>query len=274
MTSTTPEAAPPVAGVDRGELALGIEVFARGFAFTKSFTHPYVPERVGSAWIMSDAPRRNPKRYRRDEWTGHGLDAVELDALARQRARGSFALCPIRALDEPDAPLRAAYKSLGYRLGSTEPMMIHRLRRISREKPPGIAVERVTTQAMADRLTEAARSRQLLPEHLAADAPLRQYVAWEGATPVGWVQSIVVRLDDSPASSPGAHMTWCSNMFVQPSHRRRGIARALLARMLRDDRSHGASASVLLASHAGARLYPVVGYDQIGELFAYTPTRR
>ena len=66
-------------------------------------------------------------------------------------------------------------------------------------------------------------------------------------------------------------------MYVAPEYRRRGIARVLLrsmlASMLADDRASGAQANVLLASHAGAKLYPVVGYRQIGTLFAFMPKR-
>ena len=35
-----------------------MEVFARGFAFTRSFTHPYLPERVGDLWVVRDGPRK------------------------------------------------------------------------------------------------------------------------------------------------------------------------------------------------------------------------
>ena len=63
-------------------------------------------------------------------------------------------------------------------------------------------------------------------------------------------------------------------MYVVPSFRRRGIGRALLCRMLRDDRDGGAKMAVLLASHTGAKLYPVVGYEQIGTLLLFTPSKR
>jgi len=72
---------------------------------------------------------------------------------------------------------------------------------------------------------------------------MRQYMATDQGTPVGWVGSVVV----------GAY-AWCTSMFVIPAYRRRGIARSLLTRMLRDDAAAGAQASVLLSSHAGGRL--------------------
>jgi hypothetical protein len=48
----------------------------------------------------------------------------------------------------------------------------------------------------------------------------------------------------------------------------------MLARMLRDDRSHGVKSSVLLSSHTGALLYPSVGYEQLGTLLIFAPTKR
>ena len=53
--------------------------------------------------------------------------------------------------------------------------------------------------------------------------------------------------------------------------KRAGIGRALLSRMLRDDRALGSVCSVLTASHTGALLYPRVGYERIGMLFMFVP---
>jgi len=126
---------------------------------------------------------------------------------------------------------------------TTEPLMIHRLGMVGPMVEP-FPVTRVTTQAQAELLRKAAGSRQTLPEHLMTDpAPMRQYMATDQGTPVGWVGSVVV----------GAY-AWCTSMFVIPAYRRRGIARSLLTRMLRDDAAAGAQASVLLSSHAGGRL--------------------
>jgi predicted acetyltransferase len=67
--------------------------------------------------------------------------------------------------------------------------------------------------------------------------------------------------------------TWCADMYVDPSQRRRGIGQALLSKMLRDDRARGSKCSVLTASHTGALLYPRVGYERIGTLFMFAPRR-
>jgi len=248
----------------RVSIAGAIEAFVRGFCFTRSFTHPFEGKRVGPVWVVRDAPRPRGD-YRREEWIAHGVAPADVDRLARAHTRGRFAICAIRATGQPEEPLRDGYKALGYRLGTTEPLMVHHLQRIPRPAAPA-RIQRVTTQAMADRLAKAAGTRQALPEHFGDGSPLRQYVALADGRhePVGWVRSI----------DAGKGATWCSSMFVHPRFRRRGIARALLARMLRDDRAAGAKAAVLLASHVGAKLYGAVGYEQIGTLLLFTPVRR
>jgi len=58
-----------------------IEVFAGGFSFTRSFTYPYLAERVGPLWVMRDAPRKRPV-YRTEEWIAHGVAPQEVDRIA------------------------------------------------------------------------------------------------------------------------------------------------------------------------------------------------
>jgi GNAT superfamily N-acetyltransferase len=238
-----------------------IEVFARGFAFTRSFTHPYLADRVGKLWVVRDAPRKRGD-YRREEWIAYGVSPKKIDQVARKHTRGRFAVCAIYGVHESDQSLRTDFKALNYRLGSTEAVMVHDLKRIPRFDKP-VEITRVTTEDMAERLNAAAKSRQLLPEYLARDSPLRQYVALVDDKPVGWVRSVDV-----------GHATWCSNMYVEPKFRRRGIARAMMSQMLRDDHASGSKLAVLTASHAGAKLYPAVGYKQIGTLMVFTPKKQ
>jgi len=120
----------------------------------------------------------------------------------------------------------------------------------------------VSTPELAARLGKITRTRPIASNLLGDDAPFRQYVALDGADVVGRVRSV---------DAVGA--TWCADMHVQPSYRRRGIGRALLSRMLRDDRAHGSKCSVLTASHTGALLYPRLGYERIGTLFMFAPRR-
>jgi GNAT superfamily N-acetyltransferase len=235
-----------------------VEAFVRGFTFTRSFTHPYLPQRVGGVWVARDAPRTNGA-YRNEEWIAHGVAPAEIDRLAKAHTRGRFSPCPIVAAGEDDAPLRRQFKALGYRLSTTQPLMVHSLRRIGRFDSPA-TIQRVTRADLAQRLAKAARGRPLLPEHLdvSSDPPIRVYVALIDSEIVGWVRSVAA-----------GDLAWCASMFVVARHRRRGIARAMLSRMLADDRKSGAQAGVLLASHTGAKLYAAAGYQQIGTLLLY-----
>ena len=237
-----------------------IEVFVRGFSFTRCVTHPYLVERIETVWVTRDGPRKRGN-YRVEEWIAYGVSPTEMDRIARQHTRGRYAICAFHAAGESDEPLRAGFKALQYRLAGTEPLMVHPLKSIPRIDTVA-TIERVCTQAMADRLAKAARSRQLLPEHLTSDGDVRQYVALIDDQLGGWVKSVVV-----------GDETYCADMYVVPAFRRQGIAKAMMCRMLRDDRANGAKRAVLTASHVGAKLYPVVGYKQIATLFLYTPKK-
>jgi GNAT superfamily N-acetyltransferase len=243
------------------DIEFAIEVFVRGHAATKSRTFPYEASRVGPLWVMRDSPRKNARDYRKEEWIAHAIDAREVDAAARRHTRGRFFVCAIVGAGEPDEPIRSAYKSLGYRLLATEAFFVQPLERIPRPPLP-VLIEKLRTPELAARLGKATRTRPIANELLGKDAPFRQYVALEGDDIVGRVRSV-----------DAAGATWCTDMHVKESHRRRGIGQALLARMLRDDRAHGSKGSVLLASHAGALLYPRVGYERIGKLLMFAPAR-
>ena len=205
---------------------------------------------------MRDAPRKKDA-YRGEEYIGSGVEPAALDALARAQTRGRYSICAVLPLTEVggagERDLRTAYQSMalppandrgadGARPGRTvldhrRTRSNHRASRHDGGRSSGMLAK--VTRASADSArTPAFRRATRKP-------PQRQYVAWNGNAPVGWVASIVV-----------GEYAWCSNMYVAPTHRRRGIARALLQHMLAGDRAAGARANVLLANHAGAKLYP------------------
>jgi GNAT superfamily N-acetyltransferase len=242
-------------------IEFAIEVFVRGHSAGRSRTFPYDVSRVGPLWVMRDAQRKNPRDYRKEEWIAHDVDPGEADATARQHTRGRYFLCAMIAEGEPDQPTRAAYKALGYRLLATEGFFVQRLKRIPRPPSP-VSIERLHTAELAAKLGKITRTRPIPDDLLRDDAPFRQYVALDGDDIVGRVRSV---------NAAGA--TWCADMYVRPSHRRRGIGQALLSKMLRDDRSGGSRCSVLTASHTGALLYPRAGYERIGTLFMFAPRK-
>lgn len=243
------------------KMDFAIEVFVRGHSAGKSRTFPYEASRVGPLWVMRDAPRRNPRDYRKEEWIAHDVNVREVDAIARRHTRGWFFVCAIVGEGEPDEPTRSAYKALGYRLLATEGFFVQSLTRIPKLRP-SVPIERVRTPELAARLGKITRTRPIPESLLGNDAPFRQYVALDGEDIVGRVRSV-----------DAAGATWCADMYVNLTHRRRGIGQALLGRMLRDDRARGSKRSVLTASHAGALLYPRVGYERIGTLLMFVPSR-
>jgi hypothetical protein len=64
---------------ERWEIEFAIEVFVRGHSAGKARTFPYEVSRVGPLWVMRDAPRKNPRDYRKEEWIAHAVDAREVD---------------------------------------------------------------------------------------------------------------------------------------------------------------------------------------------------
>lgn len=242
----------------RRTITRAIEAFIQGYCFTQSFTHPYVAEQVGPLWVLRDAPRPRGD-YRSEEWVAHGVAPKEVDQIVCQERRGHYLICQICGPDDDLESQGQAYQALGYRLIRSEPLMIHPLTQIERFAGPAI-IQRVMTVEMADRLTASTVVRQILPVHFTENAPLRAYVALMDDTIVGWVRSVSVQ-----------QATWCSNMYVCPEFRRRGIARGLLSQMLHDDAARESQMAVLLASDSGALLYPVMGYQQIATMLLYTP---
>jgi predicted N-acetyltransferase YhbS len=242
-------------------IEFAIEVFVRGHSAGRSRTFPYEVSRVGPLWLMRDAPRKNPRDYRKEEWIAHDVDPWEVDAIARQQTRGRFFVCVMVAEGEPDGPSRTAYKTLGYRLLATEGFFVQRMKRIPRP-PSSFVIKRVRTPDLAAQLGKVTRTRPISNNLLGDDAPSRQYVALDGKDIVGRVRSV---------DAVGA--TWCADLYVHPSHRRRGIGKALMSKMLRDDQARGSKCSVLTASHTGALLYPRVGYERVGTLLMFAPRR-
>ena len=92
----------------RRDIEFAIEVFVRGHSAVKSRTFPYEARRVGALWVMRDATRKNPRDYRKEEWIAYAIDAANVDAIARQHARGRFFVCGIVREGESDETARTA----------------------------------------------------------------------------------------------------------------------------------------------------------------------
>jgi GNAT superfamily N-acetyltransferase len=238
-----------------------LEAFVTGFSETRSLTHPYTVREIRpSIWLLADAPRRSGP-YRKSElvvWNQE-METV-MDALQEAGDR-RVSLSVMAADTECFLAEKARYKGLGFRSVGSEPLFVADL---SVWTPPSSLhadIVRVASQDQADRIRKAARGRQISPAELASSTPaVRLYAAFHGETPVGWVHSVTTHLD----------CAWVSNLFVCAEARGQGIGRSLMATMLTDDIRHGIRESVLLASGAGARLYPHLGYAEQGILGIFT----
>lgn len=244
-----------------------IEVFVRGYCIGRSWTYPHLASRVEDLWCLRDAERKNPADYRKEEWIAFESSAADVDRIARKHTRGRFFVCAATGQLDSDDQLRDDYKRLGYRLLTTEPFFVHSLKRIPRvsvatSTAEAVSILQVNSLELAERFAKLSKSRPMTAEQIADGAALRQYVAEFDGELVASVRSVHV-----------GQSTWVANMKVEETYRRRGIGILLLDRMLRDDRKLGFSQSVLLATQIGAKLYPKLGFKQIGLMYIFAPPR-
>ena len=237
-----------------------VQVFGRGFSYTRCFVKPFefVPE--GPLWVMRDALPRE-KRTRVDEILAVSLRAAVTEKAIRSYNPHRCLLCTINGLEDAPSDVKADYKAHGFRALRSEPFFVHQINP-DHLPEPSFDVRVVSTVEEAELVKQAEGKRQIRPSDLAeADPTLVLFAAWENGIPVGWVRSIRTHPDAA----------WVSNLGVASSHRRRGIGSALMQAMLRHDAGRGIKHSVLLASTAGAMLYPSLGYRQIGLLQMFSP---
>lgn len=231
-----------------------IDVFVHAFCDGKSMTYPYVPTMIDGLWVMRDTPDR--KNARKTEVITHNIAPDKVVEILNREQIGWHFLCEIHPVDADFEGIRQAYKSLGYKAVSTEWLFVHDLQDIPvyESDPP---VRLVPDQSTLDSIhMRGSQRRKLRPGG-------RHYTVWDDQQDYGWVYSIPYEQD-----------AWVADLHVHESERGKGYGRALMSRLLRDDRELGIRHSVLLASSAGARLYPHLGYQQIGLLQMFCPAKR
>ncbi len=235
-------------------LERAIEVFVHAFAWGKSQAHPYLVRGEDGLWVLQDGPgRKNPRKI---EVIVSELEPAEVVRRIKKTGLGWHFLCHIHADDAEFDVIRAAYKELGYRAMSTEWIFIHHLENIPHftSDPP---VRKVETIEQAKSIPQRASQRRKFR------AESRLYAAWDDATDYGWVESV-----------PFGEDAWVSGLYVFRDARGRGFGRALMSKLLQEEKAHGVRTSVLVASSDGARLYPHLGYEKIAMLQVFCPTER
>lgn len=242
------------------EIDEALAVFASAVSTLRSFTHPYECKRVGPLWMLADAPRKSGD-YRKSEFIAHEVPPELCKSLIRGEAVTRYMLCAMHGMSIDPAPFVKDFKAAGFGYFGKEILMTANVPR-GREAPIDPRIRRVRTLKDAQAIAKSARSRQILPQHLLDPGePIRLYGAFEREEPVGWVRSVQV----------GSDKAWVSNLYVSEAFRRQGLGTALMRTLLGDDAQHGVTKSVLLASAVGAKLYPLLGYDQLGILHLFYP---
>ncbi len=239
-----------------------IQVFAHGFSFTRSRTKPAEVAHFESMTIMRDLRHDRPDARNQELIFGNQNVEEAARILAEYKAP-KHKLCWIVPPEVPDEEACAQVKSLGYRLMAREGFFT-----FDHNDPlPTPTTDRVRKAASEEEfrvLAKAAGIKPLPSQWLFGERPkMRRFAIDEGDAPVGWVSSV----------DTGGDATWVSALWVNPEHRGKGYGFSLMAKMLADDREMGYRHSVLLASYAGARLYPHLGYRRIGTLYLATPVR-
>lgn len=220
----------------------------------KSEIYPYVPERVGGMWVMRDRPLR--KRERKIEVVSQGLSPAETVRLIGEAGLGWHFVVTVHPSGEELAASRSAFKALGYRALSTEWIFEHDMVSIPVFES-ALPVRLVETAAQLEDVKQVASQ----PRKLMANT--RLFGIWDSERDYGWVRGV-----------PQDGAFWAYDLYVYEAFRRQGFGRALMSRFLQEARSQGFESSALIASTAGARLYPHLGFREIGTLQVLCPVER
>ena len=231
-----------------------IEVFVLAIAALKSRFHPYLAERQDGLWVLHDTPGRRDQR--KTEVVNDCLPVGVAMERARRLFPGQHFLCHFVPSGQSVQAAKRDMKTGGYRLATTELLFCHSLADIGPHEsdPP---VRSATTQAQVDAFPCTSPHRPKLLEGST------RFIIADEATDFGWVSTVPVGKD-----------AWVHDLFVRPEHRGKGYGAALMNRLLAHERDAGTRASVLLASKAGARLYPHLGYELRGTLLIGCPRKK
>lgn len=109
--------------------------------------------------------------------------------------------------------------------------------------------------------------RDYYKKHM-ADGTFVSWLAYDGEKIVG--TSGMSFVERPPIfSCPSGRLGILSSMFTSPDHRRMGIARQLLDRVISEAREYGCGAVQITASDMGVRLYTAYGFTRNENFMQY-----
>ena len=231
--------------LDSATLADTIDVFVRGWARTRGDASNVV-ERHAGAWYVR---LRTPSGAVHEEVLAPHGDAKGAVAFSRRRTLGPHWLTIFHG-ERDDL---SGYVRQGYRLERAEALMTRDLDTSLPGPDDAVAVRRVSSH------DERA-----------------WFDAWHRDSPVppgvheGTVVQYAVQDADAPAARARAAVAGdavvVDSVLTLPSHRRRGLASALMRRLLTDAREGGYARCVLAASADGEQLYASIGFDVVARM--------
>jgi hypothetical protein len=231
----------------------------------KSITYPYVYEHRDDIYIMRDGVGQKPRRApRKSEVVAYNLSPdVVLERISGASLGRHFISHMHSGTDGDLEATKEQYKAKGYRYLLSEAMFWHESNEVPHYScdPP---VRRVLSITDSQAISKQRRNKKAIRDaDLLSDSPQhRLYAVIDGADAFGWVGSV-----------PFETTSWIADLYVLEKHRGKGYGRALMSAVTSEDRRNGIHTSVLLASAAGARLYPHNGYTQIGTLQLFCPKK-
>jgi GNAT superfamily N-acetyltransferase len=190
------------------------------------------------------------------EFFAYGCDPAEaLAAVAASRPPQRHYLTVLE--DRPG--LQETIERGGFRLDDTEALMALDLAAAPLPAPAWeVSVLRAVEAAEWHNANDPQGTRWALPDNL-ADPRMAHYA--------------LVRDERLLARGRNFHLgashSYVSRVYTAEAHRGQGRARALMARLLADDRARGARWSVLMASRMGEPLYARLGYRALGTILIF-----
>ena len=118
--------------------------------------------------------------------------------------------------------------------------------------PEGFLLQQVITSAQADWYNRLQKRQAIYPAEL-TDNRLRYYLVYQGMLPVA--RGRLALLDGGIFTLDGIH--------TLHTHRRRGVGRAMVTRMIHDAAAAGHPTGILSSSDMGHPLYRQLGYEDI-----------
>jgi len=241
-----------------------ISACVTSFCLSRTATYPFGIQRTGHLIVTADNPPRKTGGRNPEIFVMPGATASNAISQIKDLQLGErYVLSVMCDMKTDIKELSSDYKSLGFRLRTTEALMV-----LDLSKPIQTQnrheIKPVETPDDAEKLKILTKARVLASEVMTINGgEVRTFYCDVNDEAVAWCRSIITH----PTAA------YVSGMFTKPEFRRQGIGTELLAAMTKSDADHGLQYSVLLATHTGEHLYKSFGYERIGTLVMFSPRR-